>query len=123
MRTIIYISGISGAILLAVRMIGSMLEFQWNNLFLILGLILLMCVFLPLILMDKYRQNKKIKSIIDSYKGSDKNKLHVEKGDSTIRRWGMNDSPFRERRSGLSWGGGNIKGANASRGTRKSFLK
>ncbi len=36
---------------------------------------------------------------------------------------GTFSSPYRDRKSGLIWGGGNIKGANAQRGTRRSFLK
>ena len=30
---------------------------------------------------------------------------------------------FRKQKSGLTWGGGNVHGANAKRGQRKSFLK
>jgi len=37
--------------------------------------------------------------------------------------WGMNNSPFRKRKSGLTWGGGNIHASEASRKTRKSFLR
>ncbi|MDX2432546.1 MAG: hypothetical protein QNK35_16525 [Bacteroides sp.] len=32
------------------------------------------------------------------------------------------DFGHRERKSGLTWGGGNIKGSNASRGTKRKFL-
>lgn len=123
MKTAIYLSGISGTILLLISMVGIMLKFPYNTVFLILGLVLLVFIFLPLMLMDKYRQNKKIDDIIDSYKGKDKKIIHLEKGETKTKGWGMNNSPFRERKSGLTWGGGNIKGANSSRGTRKSFLK
>ncbi len=99
------------------------MEFPLNKLFLILSLILLALVYLPLVIIDKYLHNKKIDRIIDSYKGQDNNTIQKEKGDSKNKGWGMNNSPFRERKSGVTWGGGNIHGANASRGKRKSFLK
>lgn len=99
------------------------MEFPLNKLFLILGLVLLAFVYLPLVIIDKYLHNKKIDRIIDSYKGQDNNTIQKENGDSKNKGWGMNNSPFRERKSGLTWGGGNIHGVNASRGKRKSFLK
>jgi hypothetical protein len=123
MRIIIYISGIAGILLLVLRTIGIMLEFPLNKVFLISGLVLLLLIFLPLVIIDKYLQNKKIDNIIDSYKGTDTKTIQLKKGETGSKRWGMNNSPFRERKSGLTWGGGNIKGANATRGTRKTFLK
>ncbi len=32
------------------------------------------------------------------------------------------DFGHRDRKSGLTWGGGNIKGSNATRGTKRKFL-
>lgn len=32
-------------------------------------------------------------------------------------------SEYRERKSGLNWGGGNVHAANASRGSRRKFMK
>lgn len=123
MRIVIYFSGIAGILLLVIRTIGTMLEFPLNRLFLILGLVLLVTIFIPLMIINKYRQNKKIDAIINSYKGTDKKSVPLKKGDAKTQGWGMNNSPFRERRSCASWGGGNIKGASVSRGTRKPFLK
>jgi hypothetical protein len=123
MKTAIYITGIAGSLLLLARAIGIVMEFPLNKVFLIFGLILLVLVFLPLLIIDKYLHGKKIDRIIDSYKGKDKKTENIEKGDSKAKGWGMNNSPFRERKSGLTWGGGNIKGANASRGARKKFMK
>ena len=37
--------------------------------------------------------------------------------------WGMNNSPFRERKAGLNWGGGNVHAANAKRNKGRGFLK
>jgi hypothetical protein len=123
MKTVIYLSGIAGTLLLLVSIIGEMLESPLKNIFLILGLVLLLIIFLPLLIRERYLHNKKIDKIIDSYKGTVKGAISLEKGESEAKGWGMNNSPFRERKSGLTWGGGNIKGANATRGTRKSFLK
>ena len=123
MKIAIYLSGIAGSLLILTRIIGIIMEFPLNKLFLILGLILLALVYLPLVIIDKYLHNKKIDRIIDSYKGKGKKTIHIEKNDSKYKRKGMNIPQFKERKSGLTWGGGNIHGANASRGTRKSFLK
>ena len=123
MKTAIYLSGITGTLLLVFRIIGIMLEFPLNNLFLILGFVLLLIIFLPLLITERYLHNRKIDKIIDSYKETNKETVPLEKGDSEAKGWGMNNSPFRERKTGLTWGGGNIKGANATRGTRRNFLK
>ncbi len=123
MKTAIYLSGITGTLLLVFRIIGIMLDFPLNNVFLILGLVLLLIVFLPLLVIDRYLHNKEIDKIIDSYKETDKKVVSEKKGDSKAKGWVVNNSPYRERKSGLSWGGGNIKGSVASRGTRRPFLK
>jgi len=123
MKTATYLSGIAGGLFIVFRVIGILFDFPLNNVFLLLGLVLLVLVFLPLILVERYLYNKKIDKIIDSFKETDKNPSHLDKGKFKAKGWGMNHSPFRERKSGLTWGGGNIKGAGASRGTRKSFLK
>lgn len=123
MKTAIYLSGITGTLLLVLGIIGIMLEFLLNNVLLILGLVLLFIIFLPLIIIERYLSDKKIDKIVDAHKETDRKTAHSEKGDSETKGWGMSNSPFRERKSGLIWGGGNIKGASASRGTRKSFLK
>jgi len=122
MKIAIYLSGIAGALLLMIRIIGIIMAFSLNKFFLILGLVLLLFVYLPLIIIDKYLYNKKIDKIIDSYKGNDKRDIQDEKSESKTKGSGKNDLPFRERKSGLTWGGGNIHGANAARGTRKRFL-
>lgn len=123
MKTVIYISGIAGMLLILLRIIGMIMEFPLNNLFLILGLTLLVIVFLPLAIIERYRHNKMIDKIINSYKEAGIGAVPIEKGNLEAKGWGMNNSPFRERKSGLTWGGGNIKGANAKRETRRNFLK
>ena len=123
MKTLIYISGFLGIILLVVSSIGIFAELPYNTLIFVISLALLILVFTPLMIMDKHHQNKKIDNIIESYKGQNKKEKTIKHSQLSAKGWGMNNSPFRERKSGLNWGGGNIKGANAARGSRKSFLK
>lgn len=124
MIAIVSISGTAGFVFLTTRLIGELKNFPNIKLFLIGGLILIIGISLPLIIIDRVRQKRKIDKIIYSYKDSQANKKSkIPKGDSKTKGWSMNNSPFRDRKSGLTWGGGNIKGANATRGARKSFLK
>lgn len=87
------------------------------------AVLLLVLVFFPLFFIDKYRHDKKINGIIESYKKEKKSTQQIKKGKSIRKGWGMNNSPFRERRSGLNWGGGNIHASVGTRKTRKSFLR
>ena len=123
MKIIMYISGITGILLLALRLLGTVMDFRENELMLIGGLILVGVVFFPLLLIDRHRHNKKIDNIIKSYEGREQEVKDIPKSGKGSKGWGMNNSPFRERRSGLSWGGGNVKAAEATRGTRRKFLK
>ncbi len=64
-----------------------------------------------------------MKEIIEQYRTEKKEKTKSEADVKHPEGWSMNDSPFRSRRSGLRWGGGNIRASEASRQTRKKFLK
>ena len=123
MKLTIYISGITGTILLTLRLLGIFLEFSTNDVLLISGLIMLVLVYFPLMIIEKRRHHKKIDGIIKSYEGRQMDEKNATNSANIKGGWGMNDSPFRERKSGLSWGGGNVHAANASRGSRRSFLK
>lgn len=123
MKILIYISGLLGFTFLLLRFIGIPMQFELNSVFMILAAVLLLLVFLPLVIIDKIRYDRKINEIIKSHKKNNSGELKTQKGESKTKGWNMNNSPFRERRSGLTWGGGNIKGANASRGSRRSFRK
>lgn len=118
MKIIAYISGILGGLLLMISLIGATINFDYTIVFLIFGLALIILLFIPLSVMERYKHNKKIKRIIQSY--SDKPSEHnsIPSGKSELKGWSMNNSPYRKRKSGISWGGGNIHGSNASRGTR-----
>ncbi len=94
--------------------------------FILVGFLLFVVVFLPILLVRDYRQRRKVKRIIESYrtgkKGIDsEGEAGKAASPSGAKGWGMNNSPFRERKSGLTWGGGNIKGSEAKRGTRRKF--
>lgn len=94
----------------------------------LVGFLLFVVVILPVLLVRDYRQRRERRKILDSYRsGKSHNDSEGEGGDPAsppgFKGWGMNNSPFRERKSGLTWGGGNIKASNARRGTRKKFLK
>jgi len=123
MKILINLFGIAGVLLLMIRLLGNLIDLSYPNIYLYAGLALILLVWFPLMLVDRRRYNKKIDQIIKSY--ADKPEAgHIKStGKSDTKGWSMNDSPYRERKSGLRWGGGNIKGANASRGQRKSFLK
>jgi hypothetical protein len=123
MKMLIYISGITGALLLVFRLLGVFMAFPFNNLLVLAALGMLVLVFLPLYFVDRYRHNKKIREIIQSGKYKQEVRKEATKEDYKVKGWDMNTSPFRERRSGLRWEGGNIKGANAKRGTKRGFLK
>jgi hypothetical protein len=103
--------------------ISEFMEFKLNKFVLITAFVII-GLMIVLFLIDRSLYHKKVKKIIKRYKGSEKEEnVSVQKKKPTTKGWGMNDSPFRERKSGLTWGGGNIKGASAKRGARKSFLK
>ena len=124
MRALISIAGTTGGLLLIIRLIGELVNFSHNKHFLIAGLVLIVGITLPLFIIDRVRQKKKIDKIIRSHKNSQANKkAKIPISDFKTKGWNTNGAPIRERKSGLTWGGGNIKGANATRGTKRSFLK
>lgn len=99
-----------------------------NERAILIGILLFVLVVLPILLVRDHRHKKKVKRIIQSYReAKDESKPEGEAGKaaspSGASGWGMNNSPFRQRKSGLTWGGGNIKASEAKRGTRKKFLK
>jgi len=102
------------------------LEISDHNLikYVLISIVVIFGLMLIFFLIDKYLYNQRTKRIIQKYKGFNKEKnISDQKKKPITKGWGMNDSPFRDRKSGLTWGGGNIKGASAKRGTRRSFLK
>lgn len=114
---------ISGAILFSLALKGSIIELLNNHFFVIGGIILIVGTMVSIQIIKKFRYNQRINRIIENYKGSQEAQSKIPKFKVDVKGWGMNNSPFRERKSGVTWGGGNIHGANASREKRKSFLK
>jgi glucan phosphoethanolaminetransferase (alkaline phosphatase superfamily) len=122
MRIIIYISGITGSLLIVIRIIGTVVPIPFRKPILYLGLLSLVMYFLFL-LINTQLQNKKTDKIIASYKDKTNPSQKIKSSKIVTNAWGMNNSPFRERKSIVTWGGGNIKGALPTRGKRKSFLQ
>ncbi|WP_462280168.1 hypothetical protein [Salinivirga cyanobacteriivorans] len=123
MKTVIYISGIIGGLSIVLSIVGLFMEFPFNNLLLIVGLLLVFAVSIPLGRFERQRYKKRIDHIKQQkYTGTESGKTDTET-EGRAKGWDMNTSPFRKRKSGLTWGGGNVKGANASRGKRRSFLR
>jgi hypothetical protein len=95
--------------------------------FVIIGILLFVVLMLPVLLVRDYRQKRKIRQILEAYR---ERKAHDTLEPEAIKAeqeeapegWGMNNSPFRERKSGLSWGGGNIKASDATRGTKRKLF-
>ena len=117
-----YFTGIFGTLLIVFRILGMFVEFPLNDLWLYLGI---SCLTLFLVLFFTYRimEQRRVKKIIASNKnGKVRDKAPLSRASETTG-WNMNNSPFRKRKTGITWGGGNIKGATATRGTKKPFLK
>ncbi len=123
MKVSFYFSIILGIAFLTIRFIGLFLDLAYNDWYLALGLFFLFAVGLPIYLMDSYRYRQKKKRIIQKYqiKNSKKKTFRQEAKSSNAK---TNDYPsFRNQNQGLKWGGGNIHGAGATRGAKRSFLK
>lgn len=120
MRTLIYFSGITALILIVVRLTGIFIPDLAFGFMLPLALVLLV-VFLIFLFLDRRAHERKIDKIINYWRGKKKPVELSGKNESKHKGWTMNNSPYRSRRSGLSWGGGNIHAANAKRGTRRSM--
>ena len=132
------------------RMVGIFVDFSHKSQMLLSGL-LLAAVCITTTMIYKHLQNQKIKSLLKSYK--DKNSqdpaqgaAHKSHGDKEFEEGkqekedGEKDTgekmpksgpkglelgktSLREWKSGLVWGGGNIKGTTATRGVKRGFIK
>ena len=123
MKVSIYFSVILGITFLTLRFIGLFLDLTYNKLFLTLGLILLIGVSLPLYLFERYKYRQKMNEIIRDHQMKN-SKAKSSKSNSKPSREKIREYPsFRDQKQGLKWGGGNIHGATASRGSKRGFLK
>lgn len=131
MKTTIYISGFVAAFLLLGWLTALLMGMPGHLLMLAAGSIVFLFVYLPLVMRKRKNHRERMKEIIQNYQNdrdtNSKIKLQTDpvqevSGEKTTKKkegWTMNDSPFRERNAGVTWGGGNIHAANASRGSRK----
>jgi len=108
--------------LLVFGLLGIFTEFRLNDILLFWG-IGLVILSLVLLMITKYHQNKRIDSILKSHKRKKQEEMPTGKKKSKVKGWSMNESPFRERKSELTWGGGNIKAAEATGVTKRKYLK
>ena len=122
MKALKTISGFSGVVLLIYWLLGIIFDFDVSFYFFIAGLILFGLVYFPLALLNKHRRENRW----DTIRGDKEEQPHSQtEGGKKIKRkgYGASNSPYRERSSGLRWEGGSVYGANARRGSRRSFLR
>ncbi len=129
MKVSFYFSLILGITFLTLRFIGLFLDLTYNDLFLALGLFLLLGVSLPLHLYERYRYRQKMNEIIRDHQIKGSKAKSLSKGKSPSKKPGSSEKKieeypsFRNQKQGLKWGGGNIHGSAATRGSKRSFLK
>ncbi|WKK67426.1 hypothetical protein [Lutimonas zeaxanthinifaciens] len=118
MKNSIYFSATLGIVFLSIRFAGLFIDLTYNDLFLIIGSGILVFVTLPLYIVEQKKYFKKKQSILKTFKKESQTvKAKDKKKQST-------DYPsFRKQKSGLTWGGGNIHGSVAKRGSKRGFLK
>jgi len=121
MKKATYFSVLLAVLFLAISLISIFLEQNYHSLLLPLGIGCLLLVTLPLILVQfrdhssKLRRQRKAHDNLTKKKGSNPEKVSAK---ST-----PNYPSFGSRKSGLTWGGGNIHASTAKRGSKKRFLQ
>jgi len=118
MRNSIYFSAVLGLAFLAIRFIGLFIEVSHAKLFLLLGIGILVMVTLPLYFIERSRYKKMKAAILKKYQGGP----GIREVKKPKNKHASNYPSFRKQKSGLTWGGGNIHGSNAKRGSKKRFL-
>ena len=132
------------------RIAGIFVEFSYNRQMLLIGL-LLTVVSITFSLIYKDLQNRKIRKLLRKYRdggspepshrehrkpglsegsegedmeqGNEDNDNDVKKAKSGQKGLEPGKTSLRKQKSGLVWEGGNIKGTNATRGTKRRFIK
>lgn len=122
MKKAIYISAYLGTFLAIISYIGIKFQLDFIHWSLPLGIGLLLIVALPLFIIDYYDRSRKNKK--DKIKHSLDKKVDHRHASKQIKTKSVESYPsFSERKRGLKWGGGNIHGSIAKRGSKKKFLK
>jgi hypothetical protein len=119
MRNSIYFSAILGLAFLAIRFIGLFIEIRHTHLFLLIGLSIILLVTFPLVLIERLRYKKKKASILKKYQG----KSQARNSKKSEIKHNPDYPSFRKQKRGLTWGGGNIHGSTAKRGSKRGFLR
>ena len=117
MKNLIFYSALLAVVLLVIRFIGLFVEINNANLFLFVGTGILIFITLPLHLTKRKQDQRRFEEILSKYKSEKKTK----KVPSKKSKSGAYPS-FSQKKSGLTWGGGNVHGSNAQRGSKKGFL-
>lgn len=97
----------------------------------LVGILLFLVVILPLLIIRDQKEKRRIQKIQKTYKNGTSESRAVPQAEAgkpeptytEAKGWGMNSSPFRSRKSGLRWEGGNIKASETSRPARRQFGK
>ncbi len=118
MKSIIYITGLLSAFFFLGWIISYAMGFPAHYIMVISGAVCFFIFFLPLVYFKRREHRRRMKKIIEEYRKNGK-KPSAKSGSSSWKGWDLNTSPFRDRKSGVSWGGGNIHAANAERNTRR----
>ncbi|MGI9530741.1 hypothetical protein [Lutimonas sp.] len=119
MRAAIYISGILGLVFFTIACIGYLIDLSNYNLYFILSFSLFFLAAFPLYLIEHFQYNKRKDDILKRYK----NKKDIKKEALRDKKTDTPYPTFRNKKSGLTWGGGNIHGSTAKRGAKKGFMK
>ncbi len=119
MRNSIYFSAILGLISLSIGFVGLFIELSDAKLWLLVGIGILVLVTLPLYFTEQARYKKKKASILKKYQGEH----HIKNLKKSKNKQTPDYPSFRKQKSGLTWGGGNIHGSSAKRGSKRGFLK
>lgn len=121
MKKATYLSAVLAILFLTISLIGFYLDQNYYNLLLPLGIGILLLVTLPIILIQFRDRSKKMKP------QTDQRQIHKKKITSTGQNTNEKNAAlypsFGKRRSGLTWGGGNIHGSTAKRGSKRRFLE
>ena len=121
MKKAIYISAFLGVLFILISYIGIKLELYFIHWSLPLGIGLLLIVALPLFIIDYVDRSRKMKK--DRNRQTLDKKFHTNKSSKETKKKSVESYPtFSRKKSGLEWGGGNIHGSSAKRGSKRGFL-
>lgn len=120
MKKATYFSAFIGILFLIISFIAFLFNQSFYNLLLPLGIGILLLISLPLFLLQLNDQSKKLKSSVRQHQTH--KKTQKDSGKETAKKSSHNYPSFGKRGIGLTWGGGNIHGSTAKRGSKKRFL-